>query len=71
MQIQFRAGSTARSAGGQIVNSTAIYQHPKYNAETIDYDVSIVKVYPEFTFGSNIGRISIATNQPQEGEILF
>uniref|UniRef100_A0A1I8PNU7 Peptidase S1 domain-containing protein n=1 Tax=Stomoxys calcitrans TaxID=35570 RepID=A0A1I8PNU7_STOCA len=42
--ITLRMGSRYRTKGGLIVPVTQIYNHPNYNAETMNFDVALLKV---------------------------
>lgn len=41
-QAYIRTGSTRASTGGTLYTSTNFTQHPKYNQNTIDYDVGLL-----------------------------
>lgn len=57
-RIQFRAGSTDRTAGGLLVTATEYHLHPKYESWTANYDVAVAKVSPSFS-GTNIKAIPL------------
>lgn len=62
--MTIRAGSTQSSSGGQVVNVDSILQHPKYDARSTDYDVSVLRLASSLTMGSPI---EIATTEPAVG----
>lgn len=57
-RVQFRAGSTDRSAGGLIVTASEYHLHPDYSSWTVFYDAAVVKVFPSFV-GINIKPIAL------------
>lgn len=63
-RIQFRAGSTDRTIGGQLVTATEYHLHPKYDIWTANYDVAVVKVSPSFS-GTNIRAIPLPASGNQ------
>ncbi|KAF7280351.1 hypothetical protein GWI33_006127 [Rhynchophorus ferrugineus] len=66
-KTELRAGSTYKDSGGQKVRVKRIHQHPKYNSNTIDYDVSVLEVSPQFTYNNSIKCISISSVEPADG----
>lgn len=40
--LSIRAGSTYRNSGGQIVQVKQIFQHPQFNEDTYNYDISVL-----------------------------
>ncbi|XP_037040630.1 trypsin-like isoform X1 [Bradysia coprophila] len=49
--FELRAGSTQHASGGQIQTSTSVLNHPSYNANTLNNDISIVRVGANFNTG--------------------
>ncbi|KAL1490524.1 hypothetical protein ABEB36_013202 [Hypothenemus hampei] len=67
-QIAFRAGSSFRTHGGQVVKAKKVHQHPKFNINTVDYDIAIVEVNPNFMYSDSIKNIAVAFREPSAGE---
>lgn len=42
--MSVRAGSTSSNAGGQLVGVTAVVNHPEYNAQTLNNDISVMNL---------------------------
>lgn len=49
--LSVRAGSTYRGTGGQVIGVDRIDQHPGYDPETTDYDVSVLELSTPITLG--------------------
>lgn len=62
------AGST-RLGGGTRIKVRKINQHPSYNSRSFDYDVSVLELASQLSFGSRIQPIRLATSVPPEGSI--
>lgn len=65
-RIQFRAGSTDRSAGGLLVTATEYHLHPKYDSWNANYDAAVAKVSPSFS-GTNIKAIALPASGTELG----
>lgn len=52
--LKLRAGSTNHNAGGILYPVTKYYVHPSFNKGTMDYDIAILKVKPNFAIGSTL-----------------
>lgn len=63
--VSLRAGSAQRDNGGILIKVVLIFQHPKYNRRTYDFDCSILTFEKALVFGSTIQPVKL----PQEGEI--
>ncbi|XP_017773891.1 PREDICTED: trypsin-1-like [Nicrophorus vespilloides] len=57
--LSIRAGSAALNSGGTVINVKAIHQNPKYNATTVDYDISVLELAKPLSFGSKIKKIDL------------
>ncbi|XP_071451593.1 trypsin delta-like [Hetaerina americana] len=57
--LSVRAGSTYVDREGTIHQVTKIHQHPGFNMNILDDDISLLKVNPPFTFGKGVQPISL------------
>ncbi|XP_058063056.1 trypsin 3A1-like [Anopheles bellator] len=57
--ITFRGGTPHRLAGGYIFNADEYYLHPKFDRQTLDYDVAVIHVKESF-FIDRIEAIALA-----------
>lgn len=64
--LSIRAGSSLRTLGGISVSVSKIVQHPRYNSNTLDYDISIMYLSWSLTFTPSMHAI----NLPKQGEVL-
>ncbi|XP_022919497.1 trypsin-7-like [Onthophagus taurus] len=62
--LSVRAGSSIRGSGGQVVNVRVIHQNPQYDSSLIDYDISILELASDLTFGSGVNVVGL----PSVGE---
>lgn len=54
-----RAGSSIVDEGGQVKQVQEIYQHPNFDNETYDYDISILKLSEPVTLGDGVAIITL------------
>jgi len=64
--LSIRAGSSMRAMGGTNVPVSKIVQHPRYNSNTLDFDISIMYLSWNLIFSNSIHAI----NLPKQGEVL-
>lgn len=64
--VSIRAGSSLRAMGGINVAVSKIVQHPRYNSNTLDFDISIMYLSWSLIFTSSM----YAINLPKQGEVL-
>lgn len=64
--LAIRAGSSMRTMGGINVPISKIFQHTRYNSNTLDYDISIMYLSYSLVFTNSI----YAVNLPKQGEVL-
>ncbi|KAJ8932944.1 hypothetical protein NQ314_014323 [Rhamnusium bicolor] len=57
--LSIRAGSSILQSGGQLVNVTKIYQHPSFNPDTIDYDISLLELAESIILTKSASVISL------------
>ncbi|XP_026739079.1 LOW QUALITY PROTEIN: achelase-1-like [Trichoplusia ni] len=57
---RIRVGSTNANSGGVVHNSQQIINHPNYNGNTFNNDVSIIRSSSTFSFNNNVRAASIA-----------
>ncbi|KAJ9597893.1 hypothetical protein L9F63_011259, partial [Diploptera punctata] len=68
-EVQFRAGSSMRGAGGTLHLAERIVTHPNFTDEPTDFDIAVVKVSVPFTYGPGVQPISMVTKEPGAGEM--
>ncbi|KAJ8955231.1 hypothetical protein NQ318_000257 [Aromia moschata] len=49
INLSVRAGSSTKSAGGQLVDVVRTYTHPEYNRRTVDYDFALLELAEPIT----------------------
>lgn len=64
--LSVRAGSSLRASGGINVAVAKIVQHPRFNSNTLDFDISIMFLSWNLIFTSSMHAISL----PNQGEVL-
>ncbi|KAG8227074.1 hypothetical protein J437_LFUL007411, partial [Ladona fulva] len=57
--LSVKAGSRSVYAGGVLRSISQIIQHPGFNVDEMDYDISILKLHRPFDFGPGIHAISL------------
>ncbi|XP_017773898.1 PREDICTED: trypsin-2-like [Nicrophorus vespilloides] len=62
--LSVRAGSSFQGSGGQVVKVLKIHQHPKYNKNTVDFDISVLELQSEIKMGAGASAIPL----PEAGE---
>ncbi|KAL3460902.1 trypsin-like cysteine/serine peptidase domain-containing protein [Aspergillus heterothallicus] len=69
--LSIRAGSSSSSGGGTVVRVSSIAQHPDYDAQTTDNDISILTLAQDLTFSSAIQAVNLPTSSalPAAGTI--
>jgi trypsin len=61
-QMRVRGGTSKYAKGGVIAKVSQVYQHPKYDAKTTDYDYSILKLAQRFVFnGKTLKSVALPT----------
>lgn len=61
--LQIRVGSSVRNSGGSLFQISEIYEHPEYNNETYQYDISVLKLASPLSFSSSVGSVSLAAKE--------
>ncbi|KAF2899492.1 hypothetical protein ILUMI_06683 [Ignelater luminosus] len=64
--LSVRAGSSLVHEGGQVANILEIYDHPKFDTDIGDYDVSVILLDQSFVLGAGVQTIPL---QPVNEEI--
>lgn len=64
--LSVRAGSSMHTTGGVSVSVSKIVQHPRYNSNTLDFDISIMYLSRSLIFTNSLHAI----NLPHQGEVL-
>uniref|UniRef100_A0A1Y9IVX9 Peptidase S1 domain-containing protein n=1 Tax=Anopheles minimus TaxID=112268 RepID=A0A1Y9IVX9_9DIPT len=57
--VTIYAGSTSRTTGGRVFVVSNNYIHPKYDPDTFDFDVAVLRVKTPFTPNTNIATIPL------------
>jgi len=57
--LTVRAGSTAHASGGQHVQVTSLTNHPQYNAQTLNNDISILRFAALSTAGAGVSVVAM------------
>ncbi|KAJ6649947.1 Trypsin 3A1 [Pseudolycoriella hygida] len=57
--FELRAGSTQHASGGQLQQTTTVLNHPSYNAQTLNNDISIVRVGANFNTGAAVAVVPL------------
>lgn len=60
--LSIRAGSTYYNEGGQVFQVKKIHQHPNFDNNTYDFDVSILELENPLQFGPRVRSVSLATS---------
>ncbi|KDR18325.1 Trypsin-2 [Zootermopsis nevadensis] len=69
-ELTIRATAPMRNILGQIRNVSFYVLHPKYEPETMDYDIALIRLSEEIAFGNTTNNtVTIATEVPFEGNI--
>ncbi|KAF2901185.1 hypothetical protein ILUMI_05003 [Ignelater luminosus] len=64
--LTIRAGSSLVEKGGQVVGITSMCDHPKYNNQIYDYDISLLLLNQSLILGTNVQTIPL---QPTHLEV--
>lgn len=66
--LNILAGSTyLDGSDGQLKSVASKIQHPLYNPQTIDYDISILKLVNNLTMGATVKSIPMTYQKPSQG----
>lgn len=57
--VNIRAGSSSSHNGGVLIAVNRIFQHPSYNNQANDFDLSVLKLSLPLTYGRNIKPIEL------------
>nr|XP_049461070.1 trypsin 3A1-like [Anopheles coluzzii] len=57
--VTIYAGSTSRTTGGRVFVVTDNFIHPKYDPDTFDFDVAVLRVKTPFTPNMNIASVPL------------
>ncbi|XP_022904433.2 trypsin delta-like [Onthophagus taurus] len=64
-QFSIRVGSSIRNSGGSTYTVSQVHQHPQYDEDTIDFDISVLRISNNVALGSAVGLIGLPTqDQP-------
>ncbi|GJQ84296.1 hypothetical protein Trydic_g5235 [Trypoxylus dichotomus] len=63
--LRVRAGSSIRQAGGSVVTVAAINEHPGFDYWNLDYDVSVLELASDLSFGDVIAPIDLPSDAEQ------
>ncbi|XP_037952638.1 trypsin-4 [Teleopsis dalmanni] len=59
LMFSLRIGSSTRMEGGEIVSITTIYKHPSYDADTMNYDIALLRTQPNRLRGDFVAPIKL------------
>lgn len=57
--LSVRVSSSYRDTGGMVVSISQLYQNPRYDYWTVDYDISVLRLSSTLTFGSAIAAVAL------------
>jgi trypsin len=60
--MTIRFATSYREEGGEVVGITSIHQHPSYDPQLIDYDISLLHVASPFPLGSKVATIGLPSS---------
>ncbi|XP_068898730.1 trypsin-1-like [Tenebrio molitor] len=60
--MTIRFGTPYREIGGKMVGIRSIHQHPNYNSQLLDYDISLLYVTSRFILRGNVATISLPSS---------
>ncbi|CAH1378763.1 unnamed protein product [Tenebrio molitor] len=60
--MTIRFATSYREEGGVVVRITSIHQHPGYDPQLIDYDISLLHVASSFPLGSKVATIGLPSS---------
>lgn len=58
-KFRFRVGSLTYNSGGILASVVSVAVHPKYDANTVDYDVAVMTLSTPLTFSSTIAAATL------------
>lgn len=61
--LSIRAGSSYRNKYGQVIRVKNVTNHPSFNNETYDYDISYVTLETPLQFNKYVTKISLASSR--------
>ncbi|XP_074029799.1 trypsin-7 [Leptinotarsa decemlineata] len=61
-QISVRVGSSYRNSDGEVYAVSKIYKHPLFDLSTFDFDIALLKLRTELTFGPGVQPVAIASS---------
>lgn len=53
------AGSSYTNQSGILIEVSDVIEHPNFNADTVDYDISILRLATDLTFSNSINQINL------------
>lgn len=65
--LTVRVGTSTIGHGGDVYQLSKITQHPKFNPNTGDYDVSVITLSSDITFGASARPITLSSTTLQPG----
>jgi trypsin len=60
--MTIRFATSYREEGGEVVGITSIHQHPSYDPQLIDYDISLLHVASPFRLSKNVAIIGLPSS---------
>ncbi|KAI4459622.1 polyserase-related [Holotrichia oblita] len=56
-----RVGATYHNTGGEVIAVNTINNHPRYNPDTYEFDISIISLVSPLTFGAAVAIVALPT----------
>ncbi|XP_018335124.1 trypsin delta-like, partial [Agrilus planipennis] len=66
-KVTIRAGTSELGTGGVEIKASALYTHPQFDPNAIDYDIALIRLASPLTFGPSISAISLANRRVPDG----
>ena len=69
-QFRFRVGSLNYNSGGTLASVSKVAVHPKYDADTVDYDVAVMTLSTPLTLSSTVAAAKLVASgaEPAAGK---
>ncbi|KAJ9597891.1 hypothetical protein L9F63_011257, partial [Diploptera punctata] len=65
--LQIRSGTSIREKGGNLHPVDFYHMHPRYNPDSNEFDIAVIKVKIPFAYGNQIQPIALASENPKIG----
>lgn len=65
------AGTISALGGGQVIRVQKVHQHPEFNPETFDNDISILELDEDLIFNQNVNKLDLPTQDQSIADGAF